>query len=619
MSAAASLSLETRRLVEQLRLVLVNANGSAIPMVLLALVLVWRLSDDTNALALKIWFVCVTSVKLYWVWDARRTLESGTALNRPHRLVWRQVATNAIYGAAWGALPWVALGATTVVGTALVIAAMAGVSGGSLTPLAPVLPVFLVLTSVELLGLLAKLLQLGPDYAPLAIISVLYVGSLLAQARTSSKAARTAIDLRFENIELIERLRVETEYAQAEHQKATQANLAKSKFLAAASHDLRQPIHAQGLFLEILARGELSPSQRDAVANARATWQASSEMLDALLDFSRIEAGVVEPQLRPFHLQPLLKKIEDELAPQADAKGLIYRSRETHAAVLSDPVLIELIVRNLVSNAIRYTTRGGVLVACRKRGADIRLEVWDTGIGIEKSQHEEIFLEFHQLGNPERDRRKGLGLGLPIAQGLARALGHRLWLTSKPGRGSVFSLTMPVSRVAVVASEGFEALPSAVGALKVRVLVIDDDDAVRSGMLQLLRHWGCECDAVGSIEEALTMARARPPGLVVSDYRLREQRTGAEAIAALRAEFGARLPAMLITGDTAPDRLREARAVGVPLLHKPVSPAQLYRRMVSVLDDSAHGHPSRMEVSPSFSAKPVQPEERRAPARDKPI
>ena len=143
-----------------------------------------------------------------------------------------------------------------------------------------------------------------------------------------------------------------------------------------------------------------------------------------------------------------------------------------------------------------------------------------------------------------------------------------------------------IPKVAVVADDGFEVISHAVGALRVRVLVIDDDEAVRSGMLQLFRHWGCECDVAESIEQALTLARAHPPGLVLSDYRLRELRTGAEAIAALRAEFGARLPAVLITGDTAPERLREAHAVGVPLLHKPVSPAQLYRRLVSVLEDA---------------------------------
>ena len=369
-----------------------------------------------------------------------------------------------------------------------------------------------------------------------------------------------------------------------------------------ASHDLRQPIHAQGLFLEVLARSKLSASQYDALANARATWQASAEMLDTLLDFSRIEAGVVEPQMQDFQLQPLLNRIENELAPQADAKGIVYRSRETHGAVRSDPALVALILRNLVSNAIRYTDSGGVLVACRRRGRELLLEVWDTGIGIAPTQQGEIFREFHQLGNAERDRRKGLGLGLAIAQGLARALGHSLSLVSVPGRGSVFRLALPIAQ-ASVAGGALEAAAGHARVFDVRVLVIDDDEAVRAGMQQLLTAWGCACDVADSIEDAQALARAHPPGLVISDYRLRELRTGAEAIAALRAEFGERLPALLITGDTAPQRLREARASGVPLLHKPVSPNELYRGLTCVLND--------LEIDSAFAVLEALPVETR--------
>jgi CheY-like chemotaxis protein len=209
--------------------------------------------------------------------------------------------------------------------------------------------------------------------------------------------------------------------------------------------------------------------------------------------------------------------------------------------------------------------------------------VWDTGIGIESSQHPAVFREFHQLGNAERDRRKGLGLGLAIAQGLARALGQELSLASTPGRGSVFRLTLHAAGAGVVAELG-EPLPARPRVFDLRVLVIDDDESVRTGMRQLLGAWGCACDVADSIEEAQALARAHRPGLVISDYRLRELRTGAEALAALRAEFGANLPALLITGDTAPQRLREARATGVPLLHKPVLPSQLYRAMTAVLN-----------------------------------
>lgn len=373
--------------------------------------------------------------------------------------------------------------------------------------------------------------------------------------------------------------------AEKAQREAEQANAAKSKFLAAASHDLRQPIHAQGLFLDVLSRTELSAYQRELLACARAASKASGEMLNTLLDFSRIEAGVVKPQPQPFLLQPLFNKIEHEFAPQADAKGLVYRSRETHLAAHSDPILVELVLRNLVSNAIRYTELGGVLVACRRRADQAVLEVWDTGLGIEPAHQEEVFREFHQLGNPERDSRKGLGLGLAISDGLARTLGHCLSLASTPGRGTVFRLALPIA-AAALPSSGQGAAQGHAGRLNVRILVIDDDEAVRAAMLHLLRNWGCECEVAETIEEALALARVQAPDVVVSDYRLREQRTGAEAIASLRALFGGSLPALLITGDTAPERLRDAQASGIPLLHKPVSPSQLHRGLLEVLNTS---------------------------------
>ncbi|CAN7663866.1 hybrid sensor histidine kinase/response regulator [Variovorax sp. LjRoot290] len=575
---------EERMLVEQLRLQLGNIGSSVIPTILVALLLVWVLSNERNALALRAWCAAIVVLKLYLAWEARRWLASEISPERARRLLRHKMVLNAIDGVVWGALAWAALGTTTVAGSILVVAVLAGVAGSSMSSLAPILPVFIVFGAAELIVLGAKLWTMDdPAYDALGVAAILYTAALLGQARNGSRAARAAIGLRFENLELIERLRVETEHAQAAHRAAEEANLAKSRFLAAASHDLRQPIHAQGLFLEVLARSKLSAGQYDALANARATWQASAEMLDTLLDFSRIEAGVVEPQMQSFHLQPLLNKIENELAPQADAKGIVYRSRETDAAVHSDPALVGLILRNLVSNAIRYTERGGVLVGCRARGDQLLVEVWDTGIGIEPTQHQAIFREFHQLGNAERDRRKGLGLGLAIAQGLARALEQQLSLVSKPGRGTVFRLSLPVALIGVVAGSA-DTAPSAARVFDVRVLVIDDDESVRTGMRQLLGAWGCACDVADSIEEAQALARAHPPGLVISDYRLRELRTGAEAIAALRAEFGAELPALLITGDTAPQRLREARATGVPLLHKPVLPSELYRAMTFVLN-----------------------------------
>jgi signal transduction histidine kinase len=378
-------------------------------------------------------------------------------------------------------------------------------------------------------------------------------------------------------------VRVEMEKALAARREADFANVAKSRFLAAVSHDLRQPIHAQGLFLNVLARTELTSKQQEIVANIGAASAAAGDMLHTLMDFSRIEAGAITPSVHAFPLQPLLNKIEKEFTPQADAKGLRYRSRESGLVVRSDPALVEMILRNLVSNAIRYTPRGAILLACRKRQGNAVLEVFDTGIGIPASQHQEVFREFHQLGNPERDRHKGLGLGLSIVKGLAQTLGHPLGLDSVPGRGSVFRLSLPIADAVEVEPEkaGKDLLARRAD---IRILLVEDDEAVRLGTQQQLLDWGFECDAVECIESAQAAADKQPPSLVISDFRLRNHSTGADVIAALRARLDHALPALLITGDTAPERIREARSHGIPLLHKPVAPSDLYRGIVTALE-----------------------------------
>ena len=380
-------------------------------------------------------------------------------------------------------------------------------------------------------------------------------------------------------------LREEIEAAKAARQEADLANTAKSRFLAVVSHDLRQPVHAQGLFLNVLAGTNLDTKQQDVVANMRAAITATSEMLHTLMDFARIEAGVLTPNIQAFRLQPLLNKIEAEFMPQADAKGLSYRSRETDLAALSDQSLIEIILRNLVSNGIRYTDHGGILVACRKRGKLVMLEVYDTGIGIETSQHRMIFREFHQLGNPERDRRKGLGLGLSIVDGLMRTLGHPLSLDSVPNRGSIFRLAIPIANATEVEPES-HLKPIPTRKTGIRILLVDDDETVRMSTAQQLLEWGFECEAAESIEEALAFAQSHPPQLVISDYRLRDHHTGAEVVTALRQTVNPSLPALLITGDTAPERIQESYAHCIPLLHKPVAPSDLYHHIVKALESN---------------------------------
>ncbi|MDO8926605.1 MAG: hybrid sensor histidine kinase/response regulator [Sideroxyarcus sp.] len=572
---------ETHILVEQVRLVLSHVYSSAVSGTLLALLMLWVLSNESNAFNMRLWCAAMLLSKAASLIHGHRQLSSGIQAERAYRIALELMLLNAVEGALWGAMAWAALDNTGGNAAILVIAVTAAAAGAAVPEMSPVLPVFFAFVIPELGAVLSRIILLDdPFYDALALGSLLYIGHLSMQAVNSWKAILSAIGLRFENAELVDQLRIETSIAEAAMREAEHANTAKSKFLAAASHDLRQPIHAQGLFLEALARTDLTPHQRELLSSVRSSSEASGELLNALLDFSRIEAGVVKPHIQSFRLQPLLNKIENELAPQADAKNIVYRSRETSLVVRSDQVLLESILRNLVTNAIRYTQSGGVLVACRQRSGQAVLEIWDTGIGIAPEFQQEVFREFYQLGNPERDRNKGLGLGLAISEGLARTLEHRLELVSKPNRGSVFRLYLPISSDIVLANHA--VMQSRTRVLRASVLVIDDDEIVRDGMLQLLRDWGCECEAVESIEEALVIARLRPPDVIISDYRLRKQRTGVEAIAAVRELLGTDLPALLITGDTAPERLREAQASGIPLLHKPVSPGKLYKKLVEL-------------------------------------
>ena len=598
---------EDRVLVEQLRLLLGNVRSTVLPTLLTTTSLLWPLSNASNAFSMRLWAATIIVSKLCAALHARHCLSVGITFASAPRIVWILMAFNAVYATAWGAVAWITLDTASVAESIFVLTVLSGVVGSSMATLAPVLPVFVVFVAFEMAAVAGKLSLMGdPAYRTFgfATVVVVYGITLILHARNSAIAMRAAINLRFENVELMARLREETDKAHVAQQESVQANLAKSKFLAAASHDLRQPIHALGLFLEVLARGELSENQRNVLGNARTVSEASAEMLNTLLDFSRIEAGVVDAQIQPFHLQPLLNKLEHELAPQANAKGLVYRTRETYAAVQSDPALVELILRNLVTNAIRYTKHGGLLIACRTLGNTILLEVWDTGIGIDATQHQNIFREFHQLGNTERDRSKGLGLGLSIVDGLVRTLGHTVTVSSRPGKGSVFRLELPKTQLAVI-HDNLAPVTASRRTLNIRVLIIDDDEAVRAGMLQLLLSWGCQCEAVESIEEALCSARVHRPDIVISDYRLREHSTGAQAIAVLRAELGEALPALLITGDTAPERLRDARASGIPLLHKPVAPTQLYNRLVDVLHEQRNSTQAIATILPQPPAPPT--------------
>lgn len=585
---------DPRILVEQLRLLQSNVGSSVIPAYLLAIVMALGLGHPNKQYELWVWCATVILSKTVCFGHARATLRSRMTVAERYNLYSEVMLLNIMDAAAWASLAWITLDSANMVEFMLVNSVLAGIAGSSMSLLSPVWPVFVGFIGVEFLMVAYKFWLLGdPSYHLLTLALVLYFISLSLQARNSAQATLAAIQLRFANTELLARLREETDKAVQAHQEVVEAHLAKSKFLAAASHDLRQPIHALGLFLAVLEGTPLTSQQTQLLASAQSVNEASSEMLNTLLDFSRIEAGVVDVQSSAFALQPLLNKLENEFAPQANAKNLVYRARDSSVVLQSDPTLVELILRNLISNAIRYTDRGGMLMACRRRGAFCSIEVWDTGIGIPAHQHKDIFREFHQLGNSERDRRKGLGLGLAIVDGLSRSLGLHISLDSRPGRGSVFRLRVPLAQAHALPQTTHSIASGQQAQRPLLLLVLEDDESVRLGMCQLLRQFGWECLPAETLEEALALVEQHRPDLFISDYRLRGHLTGVDAIAAVRARLGRPLPALLITGDTDPERLRDAHASKVQLLHKPVVPQQLYRAILNEIKNAEAANSTR--------------------------
>ena len=488
-------------------------------------------------------------------------------------------------GLTWGSLGGVALwqgqDSDAVV---YAIGILSTVSAGALGLGAPLLRGYMIYLTCTISSVLVALAVVGgPIALPGCVMVAVYYLLTALHARNLARAARDSIELRFDNERLVAQLRAQTDRAVQALATAEQANQDKSRFLAAASHDLRQPLHAMGLFLDTLARSPLTAQQASVLGHARTASGAASEMLTTLLDYSRLEAGVVQAHDAPFAVQPLLSALEQEFGPQADAAALVYRTRETTAAALADKALVDLVMRNFISNALRYTRTGGLLIACRARGGRLALEVWDTGCGIAPEHQQEVFKEFHQLGNPERDRRKGLGLGLAIVQRLAQAMHTQVEVRSRLGRGSVFRLWLTPWRGALV-DEAVASAHDGASLVGRRVLVVDDDEPVRLGMQSLLASWGCHCVCAESAADALARLHQMPqPDVVVTDFRLRHEETGRQVLDTLRAHLQRSVPAIIMTGDTSPQRLRDAQSTGALLLHKPVSAAQLREALVEVL------------------------------------
>ncbi|HYH17663.1 MAG TPA: PAS domain S-box protein [Azospirillum sp.] len=361
---------------------------------------------------------------------------------------------------------------------------------------------------------------------------------------------------------------------------AEEANRSKSRFLASASHDLRQPMQSILLFAEVLRGHVPDPAGRDTLDRLQQGLDALKGLLDGLLDVSRLDADIVQPQFEDVPVGEIIGPLAAAYMPIAQAKGLAWRVGPCDALVRSDRVLLGRMLRNLIENAIRYTPKGTVALACTVKGEWLRIEVRDTGIGIQPDQLGRIFEEFYQVGNPERDRALGLGLGLAIVRRLSVLLDHPVRAWSRPGGGSVFTVEVPLAagppRAAVPPPAASVPPDPATGSERFAVAV-DDDIIVLLALKSMLQEWGYEVLTAASTDEAVERLRAagRRPDIVLADYRLREGRVGTEAVVRIREMCGADVPGIIVTGEIGPEPQTDAVRHGLGLLHKPVTPRLL--------------------------------------------
>lgn len=367
---------------------------------------------------------------------------------------------------------------------------------------------------------------------------------------------------------------------------AERSNMAKSHFLASASHDLRQPLQAINLFLHALGTKKHDSSSLDIISNIKGSVGSLDNLLNSLLDISRLEAELVKPTNKAFPLFDLMERLTKEFSHLAKDKGMTFKLVQTKAIVCSDVNLLETILRNFLANAIKNTQKGKVLLGCRHQGDHVSLEVWDNGCGIPKTFLTKIFDEFYQVGNEGRDRNKGLGLGLSIVKKLAKLLDHQIRVRSWENQGSVFSIELPLAAQERV--EGSRAEPEPVKqSTKATVFIVDDEPAIRTSLTLVLEQEGYEVYSTSGHEcdkcKEMAAEMASPPELILADFRLQHGNTGLDAIKCLRECFKADIPAILVTGDTAPERLTVAKNSGFPILHKPIKVEALIKEIENVL------------------------------------
>ncbi len=529
--------------------------------------------SEVNTTWLLIWGVImmlVTSVRSIIAWYYWREEDRENTIDK--WLHWFIVPA-LVSGLTWGLAGYTFYLPEGGVYQAFLVIFLLGIAAGSMAFLSSHIPTFYGFFMLLMFPLIIRMFQEASlPHIVMGSMMIVYLLVFMVFGRNVNQVFLESILLRFDNLELVSRLTKEKEVAE-------KANITKSKFLAAASHDLRQPLHALSLLAGALAERIQHDEVKGIVDKIRAAVAALENLFNALLDISKLDSGVLQPCIEDFQLQPLFDRMENDYRPEAERKGLTFEVDNCGELVVhSDTILLERILRNFVSNAIRYTNEGSVNLTARHDGGRITIMAKDTGLGIPAEKQDVIFDEYVQLDNPERDRDKGLGLGLAIVARVAHLLGHELQLESTEGGGSEFRVSVPVGEHAELIPPFVAMVPEFNQELHgMRVLVIDDEKAILDALKLLLSGWGCEVITAETVEEARQELNSLDlaPDAILSDYRLRENITGIEAIKAIEAMFGQEIPALLITGDMNIEQSGEEGMDEYRILHKPVQPARL--------------------------------------------
>lgn len=564
-----------------------NSYGVVASNVLISLAAAYVLRNTVPASWLVGWLGALYLLTAIRVLAARRFFSRNREPASVLRWAWLAASFSCVSGLLWGMLGWVGFVPEQPVPFLFTAVALTGLVCGTVPSLSAFPPALVGSIIATVLPVMARSFINGGDTSG-AYLSLLtgLVAINFYYCRTTYRMLRETIRLRLENVELVGHLEEERDRAQA-------ADRAKTRFLAAASHDLRQPIHALSLLIATLAalglRGAVPPGDaRDLAGKAKSIVGNLSALLNGLLDISRLDAGVVTVARETVNLSQLFQQLRNEFASVATDRGLDWRVVESRLQVDSDPMMLKRVLGNLLSNAFRYTASGGVLLGCRRRGASVEIQIWDTGPGIPADRQAMVFEEFVQLQNPARDRTQGLGLGLAIVRRTAVLLQHPLKLVSITGRGSMFSITVPKASASAIPLPDTRTSPAGTA---VSIMVVEDEGDVLDIMVQLLALQGHRVYAGRSAAEvqqthaAALVAGAAPVDLIIADYRLGEGATGLDAIAALCAHIGRAVPAIIVTGDTSPTRIKEATASGHRILHKPVTGEELHEAIVAACFD----------------------------------